>query len=160
MNDEEALHAYLARERDAVNAGVESVKRLETFRDRPQVERGETWIGWLWPLTRKPLSKEIAEVKLRADIYTVGRKIRRRLWTMPHLNAARCGVLLHVGLLIGADEILRINELWAALQNQDYESAHDLLLSTRWPALAGDDPAERRRVLAMARQLRTGVAPC
>lgn len=135
---------------------VSSIKRLETFRARPLTVGSDTWIGWLWRLTRGPLDPRIAETQLRADLYRVNRALRQRLWALPHLEDARAGVIVHVALVIGCDVLNRNHALWDALRAQDYEAAHDVLLETSWAAMAGDAPEDRRRVLALARQLRTG----
>ena len=157
--DEKATADFHAREARNVSEAVASVQRLESFHDRPAIESGETVIGWLWRIAREPLSPHVAETQLRADPYRVSRRLRSRVFSLPDLDPARAAVVLHVALVIGSDAILSDAPLWAALRDRDYSGAGDCLLMTRWPAMAGDDETERRRVLALARQMREGRAP-
>lgn len=157
MEDEPAGNAILEREDRIMRHAVSSVQRIEPYYDRPVVKDGETWIGWVWSLTRKPLPKDIGEVKLRADIYGTLTVLRQRVWTLPELSDARAAVLVHAALVMGETRILNNAALWAALTRQDYDTAEHVMLQTGWPALVGDDPQARQRVLQLARQLRTGV---
>lgn len=158
-DDQKATADFYAREAINVSAAVASVKRLEPFHGTPATERGETVIGWLWRIARSPLSPHLAEIQLRADLYAVSRQMRGRIFSLPDLDPARAAVVLHVALVIGSDRVLRDAALWDALRARDYSAASDCLLMSRWPAMAGDDDTERRRVLAMARQMREGRAP-
>lgn len=157
-DDQKATADFYAREAVNVSEAVASVKRLETFHGTPATEHGETVIGWLWRITRSPVSPHLAETKLRADLYGVSRQLRGRIFGLPDLDPPRAAVVLHVALVIGSDAIVRDAPLWAALSARDYNTASDCLLMSRWPAMAGDDDTERRRVLAMARQMREGRA--
>lgn len=76
----------------------------------------------------------------------------------PHLSAVRVSVLAHVALAIGIKPVIECRDLWAAIARQDWESAADELWLTKWPERAKDD-GEKRRVLEMARMMRTGVEP-
>ncbi len=155
--DEKATADFHAREARNVSEAVASVQRLESFHDRPAIENGETVIGWLWRIAREPLSPHVAETQLRADLYAVSRQLRGRIFSLPELDPQRAAVVLHVALVIGSDALLAERDLWDSLRRADYNAASDCLLLSRWPAMAGDDITERRRVLAMARQMRDGV---
>ena len=155
-DDQQATDAFIAREAAHVSEAVASVKRLESFHATPTVENGETVIGWLWRIARAPLSPHVAETQLRADLYAVSRHLRGRIFSLPELDPQRAAVL-HVALVIGSDALMAESDLWDALRRADYNAASDCLLLSRWPAMAGDDITERRRVLAMARQMRDGA---
>lgn len=83
--------------------------------------------------------------------------------TMPHLDAVRLSVLAHVALVIRMKPLLDSEPLWAAIarartQPSAWDDAADELMMTKWPEKARDD-RERRRVLELARMMRTGVEP-
>ena len=156
-DDQQATADFYAREAVNVSEAVASVKRLEAFHATPTVENGETVIGWLWRIARAPLSPHVAETQLRADLYAVSRQLRGRIFSLPELDPQRAAVVLHVALVIGSGALMAESDLWDALRRADYNAASDCLLLSRWPAMAGDDITERRRVLAMARQMRDGV---
>lgn len=114
-------------------------------------------MGWLWSLTRLPLPREVAEVKLRADIYGTLKVLRQRIWMLPDLSDVRAAVLVHAALALGETRLMGNRALWEALDRKDYDEAEHVMLQTNWAALVGEDEHARNRVLKLTRQLRTGV---
>lgn len=159
MDDDAAAIDYFDREARIMRAALHSVQKLERYHDTPQQDGGVTRLGWLWDVLRKPIHREQAEVRLRADLFGELRALRGRVWTLPALDDVRAAVLVHAALALGQQRLLDNRPLWEALRVQDYDAAEHVLLSSHWPALAGDDAHARARLLALTRALRTGVPP-
>jgi hypothetical protein len=70
----------------------------------------------------------------------------------------RLAVLAHVAMVIGTPTLMACRELWDAISQSRWDDAQDVLLMTKWPerATAND---ERRRMLELARMMRTGLVP-
>lgn len=101
-------------------------------------------------LAEKNLSRSIDALRTRAIIY-------------PHLDAVRLSVLGHVALAIRTSGVLECKPLWSAIaragtQPDAWDDAADELMLTKWPEKARDD-GEKRRMLELARMMRTGVEP-
>lgn len=158
-NDDDELNLLLAREYRIVNEAMRSIEALEEYKPYPTVGNdGETRLGWFWRVHRKPIPRPMATLQARSECMELIRtKLRERFFTLPHINDVRAGVIVHAALAIGASKIIDNRELWTALAVKNYEAAHDLLLRTDWPALAGDNEQERTRILTLARAMRTGV---
>lgn len=150
---------FRLREARIVTAVVREVSLLETFHPRP-IKRGNiVQLAWLWAITRQAISPSVAEYQLREQTYALLEQLRPRLWLLQDLSEPRTAVILHVGLLIGADALLAQQDLWAALARQDYTAAGLALLDTSWASMAGDDRAARRKMLAIVRIMQTGEPP-
>lgn len=158
-NDDAEYQAFLDRETRIVKAAMESIEALEEFKPYPVVGGdGDARIGWFWRFHRRPIPRSMADAQVRAECFELIRtKLRGRFWALPNLNDVRAGVIVHAALAIGAGKIIENVPLWERLQAEDYEAAHDILLSTDWPALAGNNELERNRILTFAREMRTGV---
>ena len=98
-----------------------------------------------------------ASMMIGNDLHKCALALRGMTAGMLYLGSARHAVLLHVGLLIGVKALCEHEALWVALRARNYEKAHDELMLTDWPRLVGDELDERRRVLDLARILRTGI---
>lgn len=157
MTDDEKL--FHRREADIVQAVIDSVKVLEPFHSRPVKKGGDVLFGWLWAIQRQDISPEIAEQQLRERTMQLLKALRSRFWLLQDLATPRAAVILHVGLLIGAERLVALQELWEALARHDYDTAQDVLLLNGWAEVTGQDPHARRRTLALARMLRTGEPP-
>lgn len=100
---------------------------------------------------------EISEM-IRRDLNLSVIALRGLTAGMPYIGAARHAVLLHVTLLIGIDEMRRMDALWAALRAKNFEVASEVLMMSKWPGTAVE-MEEKRRVIDLVRAMRTGVLP-
>ncbi|MGE7139155.1 hypothetical protein ACQKIE_16130 [Luteibacter sp. NPDC031894] len=133
-----ALHApFLGALADAGDRDLSDFQRIAATR---VVEQGE-----MLRMAEKNLSRFVGMLRTRTAIY-------------PQLNGVRLSVLAHVALAIRLQPLLECKPLWTAVDRQDWDDAADALLMTRWPEKAVDD-GEKRRVLELARMMRTGTEP-
>lgn len=83
--------------------------------------------------------------------------LRVIIHTMPQLDAIRVMVLVHVACEIGTAELQRLTALWSAIRDRRWDDAADEIQLTRWPTAATREE-DQRRVLQLARMMRTGKA--
>jgi GH24 family phage-related lysozyme (muramidase) len=107
--------------------------------------------------TRAVTKSEVSELLAR-DLRRQMRSLRPQTTIYPQLGSVRLAVLAHVALVIGAKALHDCRDMWNAISAGRWEDASDALLMTRWPEKAGTD-SERRRVLELARMMRTGLVP-
>jgi hypothetical protein len=94
---------------------------------------------------------------IRSDLATVTQKLRGMTASMLYLGSARHAVLLHVALLVGIESVQNMPGLWEALRAKNFEGASEALMMSQWPAMVGTEEEEKRRVIDLARLMRTGV---
>jgi len=107
--------------------------------------------------TRAVSKAEMTEL-LGRDIRRFVRTLRPRTAIYPQLGSVRLAVLAHVAMVIGSPALMACRPLWDAISQARWDDAQDTLLLTRWPERAVSDD-ERRRMLELARMMRTGVVP-
>ncbi|KAF1009502.1 MAG: hypothetical protein GAK28_00140 [Luteibacter sp.] len=99
----------------------------------------------LLKMAERNLSRFVSALRSRAAIY-------------PQLDAVRLSVLAHVALAIRITALLECKPLWTAIHNSRWDDAADELMLTKWPEKARNDD-DRRRMLELARMMRTGDEP-
>ena len=156
--DEEIQQIYEG-ERVALIYARMGITRYAPFTQLPSVVTGRLIDDYKRYLEKKGASRDEAEYMVTNDLRLTIEALRTMVIPLTHLGNVRHGVLLHVGLIIGMDALKSQKALWDALRAEDYEAAHDELLSSSWPRLVGVTEADRKRVLDLARQLRTGQLP-
>lgn len=146
-------------ERDAIRCAVDAISSRETMYEIPTTVAGDILLGYLRSAS-KPISKRAALVLLIEDLQEIAIKLRRRTFTLT-INRARGASLLYLAHAVGVDRVARHRELWAALKEQDYEAAHDLVLRMYWTfdVVASRDRVGQERICALARMMRTGELP-
>ena len=95
---------------------------------------------------------------LGKDIRRYVRALRPKTVMYPQMGAVRLAVLAHVEMVIGKPALDNCRELWDAVSSKRWDDASDALMLTNWPAKA-EAAEERRRVLDLARMMRTGLVP-
>lgn len=95
---------------------------------------------------------------LSRDIDSYMIKLRPMTLLYPQINSVRLAVLAHVAMVIGAGSLAASRGLWEAISAGLWDDAQDALLLTKWPEHARTE-SDRRRVLELARMMRTGVVP-
>lgn len=153
------VEAIFEGERMALYYARLGVVRYPPFSKLPASVSGRLIDDYRRYLETKGASRDEAEYMVTNDLRTAVEKLRSMVVPLPNLGNVRHGVLLHVALFIGIDVLKGQKALWDALRAEDYETAHDELLSSTWPKLVGDTEHARKRVLDLARQLRVGQLP-
>jgi hypothetical protein len=107
--------------------------------------------------TRAVGKTEMTEL-LGRDIRRFVRSLRSKTVIYPQMGSVRLAVLAHVAMVIGQRALMECRPLWDAISGSRWDDASDALLLTRWPEKAKVEE-ERRRVLELARMMRTGSQP-
>jgi len=107
--------------------------------------------------THAVAKSEMVELLAR-DLRRCVRSLRSKTVIYPQMGSVRLAVLAHVTMVIGKRALNECRPLWDAIYESQWEDASDALLMTRWPEKAKVDE-ERRRVLELARMMRTGLQP-
>lgn len=154
--DSAEAKAFLKREADTVEEALQHITGFEELYRTPTPVAGDVLIGYLQSINTLELTPELASLHLRERLQKLQVKLRTKLARLSSLTLERAAILLHLGLVLGADELDKLSGLWKALAEEDYEAAHDVVMMSDWPRLVGTDQHSRRRVLMMARVLRTG----
>lgn len=143
---------------EAVAVALRHVAVHEPFASAP-TDTGDRDLAQFHQLARQRLVDKDEMLKM------VERNLARNvsaLWskvvTHPNLDAVRLSVLAHVALVIRTRPLLEADALWAAISHSAWDDAADELLMTKWPDRAKED-GDKRRVLELARMMRTGVEP-
>ena len=124
-----------------VSIPVRSIDEYKHFLAKPGVNRTE------------------AEFMVTHDLIGTAAALRTSIFPLPDLNDVRHAVLLHVGFYIGVGPLKAMTDLWSSLRKKDYETAEHELLSSVWPMIMGPSEHAKRRVLDLARSMRTGELP-
>lgn len=155
---------FRRREQAIILAGEQSVIAIQIFQPLP-IKQGEDMVVGYYRRVHKPITPFEARVMARRDLTDLMDKLRPLLAPLLESNAisrVQAAALLHIGLVLNGGtgtKLERMKDLWPALRARDYEAAHDIVMLTAWPQLVDVDLASRRRVLALARMLRTGEMP-
>lgn len=157
MDDE--IQQIYEGERMALIYARMGITRYAPFSKLPSVVTGRLIDDYKRYLEKGGASRDEAEYMMTNDLRLTIEALRTMVIPLGNLGNVRHGVLLHVGLIIGMDALKSQKALWEALRAEDYEAAHDELLSSTWPRLVGITDQDRKRVLDLARQLRTGQLP-
>jgi hypothetical protein len=155
---EEAYARVEATEAEAISVAVRHVAMHAPFVDAPLVtidrDLGDfqriaatrvVTKAELMKMAEKNLSRYVGLLRPRTAIY-------------PQLTAVRLSVLAHVALSIRLKPLLESHALWSAIDRERWDDAADELIMTKWPEKAKEED-ERRRVLELARMMRTGKEP-
>lgn len=126
--------------------GMTSAVRAREIRDFDVIAR-----------TGSVFREEMTEMLAR-DLTAHMSMLTAQVLAHPQINSVRLAVLAHVAMVIGQDNLLKCRLLWDAISSKQWDDAQDALLMTKWPEQARSDE-DRRRVLELARMMRTGVVP-
>ncbi len=141
----------------AMEAAESHIVQYPPFQKLPPEAALRTLADYRKMLLGIGISAEEASVLIRNDMRQIAEGIRGLTANMPWLGTPRHAVLLHVALLLGMDAVRRMGSLWQALRERNYETASEELMLSDWPRLVGTEAWEKRRVLDLARVMRTGV---
>lgn len=161
-DDDAEIEAMLSRaettEAHARGVAMQHIQAYAPFYDLPDYEQDRE-IRDFEALAKTGVVRKVEMSGLLArDIDSYMIKLRPQTLQYPQINSVRLAVLAHVAMVIGADSLAKARELWAAISQSLWDDAQDALLMTKWPEHARTE-SDRRRVLELARMMRTGVVP-
>lgn len=159
IDDDAEIRALLQTEADAVTLAVNNICRFSPLSLLPPDVMLRLVSHYRTVFARAQIADAEGKFMLRGDVGKISEFLRGRTLGLPQLGAARQAVLLHVAFFVGVDPIAQCDALWDAIRRQDWESAHDALMLTDWPVLAGITDEDRKMVLSLARIMRTGLIP-
>jgi hypothetical protein len=107
--------------------------------------------------TKAVAKAEMTEL-LGRDLRRFVRMLRPKTVIYPQMGSVRLAVLAHVAMVIGKQALMDCKPLWDAISESRWDDAQDTLIMTKWPERATTED-ERRRVLELARMMRTGLVP-
>lgn len=149
-------HAFYEREKKAIEQAVALIIGIEPFYSAPTRIGDDIILGYLWSIDKLGVSQSVARVQLEERLKTTISLMRMRLFQCRDLTPDRIGVMLHVALALGANRVLEMAKVWAAMEAGDYDTAADELLLSEWPVALGFDDFCRRRIVSLANVLRHG----
>lgn len=151
--------ALRERELNIIKEAIQSITTLERFHGKPTQVAGAVLLGYHHKINEQDLSDEQGVAILAHDLDRITNRLRQHTAKLTHLCEARIAVILHLGLVLGADRLEGMKAFWAALRANDFEKAGEEALLSEWPSLVGTDEASRRRVIVLDRVLRIGEWP-
>lgn len=161
MTEPELDEAYArveATEAEAISVAVRHVAMHAPFVDAPTLALDRDLADFhIIASTRVVTQAELIQMAEKNLSRYVG-LLRPRTAIFPQITPVRLSVLAHVALAIKLKNLLDCQPLWTAIDRERWDDAADELIMTRWPEKAKDDD-ERRRVLELARMMRTGEQP-
>jgi len=155
-NDDD-ISGVLRAEEEAMSIAETHVMRYAPFRLLPEEVALRYTADWFKILAKNGISKREATVMARSDFAQIVQALRGRTASMPYLGSVRFAALIHVAMFITAEAVLAMNAMWAALRAHDFERASEEILMSNYPMMVGTEPEEKRRVLDLARMMRTGI---
>jgi hypothetical protein len=157
--DVEAAHERVeATSAEAVAVALRHIAQHEPFVDAP-TQVADRDLGQFQQIANTRLVEKGEMLKLaEKNLARFVNHLATHVVIYPQINAVRLSVLAHVALAIRLEPVLKCQPLWSAIAREDWEDAADALMMTRWPDKARED-GERRRVLELARMMRSGTEP-
>lgn len=134
------------------NLLVQQLKRHEGLRLQPyKCSMGKTTIGYGRNLDDLGITEGEAEELLQNDIDTCLRQTEL-LPAYDDLDHLRQTVLINMLFNLGLPRLLKFKRMWYAIMGNDWESAANEMLASRWADQVGD------RAKELAEMMRTGRA--
>lgn len=124
-------------------------KRLGRF--LPYVDTvGKTTIGYGWNLTDNGIPQYVADWLLDFALNEASMEMTRRFPWLSDMQGTRYAVLINMAVNMGVPKLAGFRKMFAALKVQDYDTAADEMLNSKWRTQVG------ARALRLARQMRSG----
>jgi len=163
LEEDPQIADFLRQEQRIILTAENSVMQIQTLNLLPIKVGEEMVVGYYRRIHAKPLTRREAQFLVRRDLADLMMFLRPRIAPLvPIIGEVRASALLHIGLILNGGTGKRLDsmkQLWPVLQAADYETAHEIVMLSQWPQFVGVDLANRKRVLAVARMLRTGEPP-
>lgn len=162
IDDDQELEEVIARveatEAEAITVAVRHVAMHAPFIDAPPTDIDRDLADFQRIAATRVVTKDELIAMAEKNLSRFVGLLRPRTAIYPQITAVRLSVLAHVALVIRLKTLLECHALWTAIDRERWDDAADELIMTRWPEKAKDDD-DRRRVLELARMMRTGEEP-
>lgn len=122
--------------------------RAKAYRDT----RGILTIGYGQRVDEMEITENYAAAMMTRRVMDLGQQLLH-VDGFEVLNEVRQAVILDMAYQLGLDGLLKFNDMWRALELQDYEAAADAMLKSNW---ALQTPV---RAAQLANMMRTGDWP-
>jgi hypothetical protein len=156
--DEQLMDTMEAMEREAGDIAMSHIATFAPFASLPVTVNARLLDDFARLGQARGVSRPEMLNLLEQDLPMYLRKLRATTLNLLHIGSARLAVLLHVSVAITAEETVKIPGLVDALKSKRFEDAADCLQMSRWP-LTATKPEEQKRILELARMMRTGSVP-
>jgi len=112
---------------------------------------GDKWtIGVGRNLDDRGITEDEARYLLKNDIAIVEEELLRAKPSVADLDAVRQRVLVDMGFNLGLPILLKFQNMWAAIEDEDWIDAAEQMLDSRWAKQVG------RRAARLAEAMRSG----
>ena len=112
---------------------------------------GDKWtIGVGRNLDDRGITEDEARYLLKNDIAIVEEELLRAKPSVADLDAVRQRVLVDMGFNLGLPILLKFQNMWAAIEDEDWVDAAEQMLDSRWAKQVG------RRAARLADAMRSG----
>lgn len=137
-------------------AVIDAVRNMliehEGFRELPyNCTEGHQTIGYGHNLESRPITRHAAMQILNDDIAWAASAMVLRIPNFTALTRARQAALIDMAFNLGPDGVMKFKKMLAAIAKQDWETAADEMLDSRWSTQVGE------RAHDLARLMRKGA---
>ena len=130
-----------------MTSAKEQIKRDEGYRGNVyQCTAGANTIGYGRNLDDNPITEEEAEYLLDNDLKKVAIQSQRFAFYQ-HLKPERRAVIISMIFNLGLTRLNQFKKLQAALFIEDYETAADEMLNSRWANQVGDRATRLSKIM-------------
>ncbi len=118
---------------------MQQLKRHEGIKcDLYVCTAGKQTIGVGRNLDDLGISEDEAMYLLDNDIKRVGKELDAKVSFLSKLSENRKVVLMNMTFNLGINRLLKFQNMFSALEDQDYQKAADEMLDSRWASQVGD----------------------
>jgi lysozyme len=112
---------------------------------------GDKWtIGVGRNLDDRGVTEDEARYLLKNDIAIVEEELLRNKPSVADLDGVRQRILVDMGFNLGIPTLLKFQNMWTAIEDEDWIEASEQMLDSRWAKQVG------RRAIRLADAMRTG----
>jgi len=112
---------------------------------------GDKWtIGVGRNLDDRGITEDEARYLLKNDIAIVEEELLRNKPSVADLDGVRQRILVDMGFNLGIPTLLKFQNMWTAIEDEDWIEASEQMLDSRWAKQVG------RRAIRLADAMRTG----
>ena len=101
-------------------------------------------------IEERGITEDEARYLLQTDIIIVEDELLERKPEVAGLDSVRQRVLVDMGFNLGLPTLMKFQNMWEAIEDEDWEEAAEQMLDSRWAKQVG------RRAIRLADAMRTG----
>lgn len=150
--------AVIATEAEAAVIALHHIPTFPPFNVLPLEVKGRMVSDYQKIVETHKVGKRDMNCLLTEDIPKIQKALHLRFLTYQNVNSLRQAVFIHVAFVIGADTLLKLDDLWLAVKVNDFHKVSRILMTTNWPG-AAPSTEEKNRIMDLADMMRDGMAP-